>query len=83
MPFAQNLWRVVCCCVAVSVREGGVVRVVVDYCVVCGMGNRVDDPKWELVPVLITKNRLLESIGGLYKKGSSESKKDQVNLYKL
>ena len=49
-------------------REGGsVVCVVVDYCVVCGMGSRVDDQKWELVPVLITKNRLFESRGGLYK----------------
>ena len=50
--------------VAISVREGGVVSVVVDYCVVCGMGSRVDDQKWELVPVLITKNRLFESRGG-------------------
>ena len=38
--------------------------VVVDYCVVCGMGSRVDDQKWELVPVLITKNRLFERIEG-------------------
>ena len=58
--------------VAVSVREGGVVRVVVDYCVVCGIGSRVDDQKWELVPVLITKNRLLESIGACIKKDQVE-----------
>ena len=31
------------------------------------LGTRVDDQKWELVPVLITKNRLFESRGGLYK----------------
>ena len=42
------------------------------------LGTRVDDQKWELVPVLITKNRLFESIGGLYKKGSSEVKRGQV-----
>ena len=39
--------------------------------------------KWELFPVLITKNRLFESIGGLYKKDQVKTKKDQVNLYKL
>ena len=60
--------------VAVSVREGGVVRVVVDYCVVCGKGSRVDDQKWELVPVLITKNRLFESRGGLYKNRQVDKK---------
>ena len=36
--------------------------------------------KSELVPVLITKNRLFERIGGLYKKGSSKCKKDQVKF---
>ena len=43
---------------------------------------RVDDQKWELVPVLITKNRLLESIGGLYKKTDKLIKIDKLNLYK-
>ena len=46
----------------------------VDYCVVCGIGSRVDDQKWELVPVLITKNRLFESIGGLYKNRQVDKK---------
>ena len=64
-------------------REGGVVRVVVDYCVVCGMGSRVDDQKWELVPVLITKNRLFESRGSLYKNRQVDKIIDKLNLYKL
>ena len=59
----------------VLLREGVVVCVVVDYCVVCGMGSRVDDQKWELVPVLITKNRLFESIGTCIKKDQVKVKR--------